>query len=153
MEGGQAMARRVDNVTMERRVEDALGTRMPEIDLLEFTIDGEMMRVVVDHPDGVDHEVCVAVTRALTDAGLLEQYGAEVWSPGPEPPMRRPDHFRRAVGRRVKIRTGEGEGRASHTGTLESVDDEGITVLTAAGAESIGFGEIRRARVLEEPPG
>jgi hypothetical protein len=33
------------------------------------------------------------------------------------------------------------------------VDDEGITVLTAAGAESIGFGEIRRARVLEEPPG
>lgn len=147
------MARHVDNVTLERRVEDALGSRMPEIDLLEFTIDREMMRVVVDHPDGVDHDVCVAVTRALTDAGLLEEYGAEVWSPGPEPPMRSPDHFRRAVGRRVKIRTGDGERRASHTGTLEGVGETGVTVRTAAGAESIEFGDIRRARVLEEPPG
>jgi ribosome maturation factor RimP len=147
------MARHSDGVTLERRVEDALGVRMPEVDLLEFTIDGEMMRVVVDHPGGVDHEVCVAVTRALTDAGLLQDYGAEVWSPGPEPPMRRPEHFRRAVGRRVKIRTGDGPARASHTGTLESVDDDGVTVRSATGPETIGFGDIRRARVLEEPPG
>lgn len=147
------MARHVGNVTLEQRVEDALGARMPEVDLLEFTIDGEMMRVVVDHPDGVDHDVCVAVTRALTDAGLLEEYGAEVWSPGPEPPMRRPEHFRRAIGRRVKIRTGEGAHRASHTGTLESVDETGVTVRNTSGVETVAFSDIRRARVLEEPPG
>ena len=91
---------------MERRVEGVLADALPQVELLELTVlatQGGMLRLVVDHPDGVDHEVCVAVTRALDEAGLLEDYGAEVWSPGPEPPLRTPDQFRRAVGRRVQV--------------------------------------------------
>ena len=144
------MARHDTTVALERRVEDALADRMPEIDLLEFVVDGEMMRVTVDHPDGVDHDVCAAVTRVLGDAGLLDDHGAEVWSPGPEPPMRRPEHFRRAVGRRVKVRTDVAGGRASHTGTLEGVDDDGVRIRTGDDVAAVPFAAIRRARILEE---
>lgn len=134
------------------RVEQELGRRMPRIDLLEFTVDGEMMRAVVDHPDGVDHEVCVAVTRALTEAGLLEEYGLEVWSPGPEPPLRLARHFRAAVGRRIKVRL-QGDGaRSSVTGTLEGVgEDDTLSVLTPEGSVRVPLASVRRARMLEEP--
>lgn len=146
------MARHGDNVALERRVEDALAQRMPAIDLLEFTVDGEMMRLVVDHPEGVDHDVCAAVTHALGDAGLLEDHGAEVWSPGPEPPMRTREHFARAIGRRVKIRTGAADGRHSHTGVLAAVDDDGVHLGGGDEEVVIPFTSIHRARILEEPP-
>lgn len=146
------MAGREGTTTLER-VESALAQRMPEVDLLEFTIDGEMMRLVVDHPAGVDHDVCVAVTRTLGDAGLLEDFGAEVWSPGPEPPMRLPEHFRRARGRRVKVRSEGDWGRVSHTGTLLDVDDDGVQISVGDDVVEVPFATIRRARILEEPSG
>ena len=96
----------------------ALWEGMPEVDLLELSVlpaQGGTLRLVVDHPDGVDHGVCADVTRALDRAGLLDDYGAEVWSPGPEPPLRTPEHFRRAVGRRVKVRAEAADGRRSFT--------------------------------------
>ncbi|MBY0395606.1 MAG: ribosome maturation factor RimP, partial [Thermoleophilia bacterium] len=93
---------------IERRVESRLAAAVPDVDLLELTLAGGreagMLRLVVDHPEGVDHDLCVAVTRALEEDGLLDEYGVEVWSPGPEPPLRTPEHFRRAVGRRVRVR-------------------------------------------------
>lgn len=146
------MAGREGTTTLQR-VESTLAERMPEVDLLEFAIEGEMMRLVVDHPAGVDHDVCVAVTRALGDAGLLEDHGAEVWSPGPEPPLRLPDHFRRARGRRVKVRSEGDAGRASHTGTLVDVDDDGVKIAVGEDVVEVPFSAIRRARILEEPSG
>lgn len=137
---------------IERRVESRLAAAMPEVDLLELTLAGGreagMLRLVVDHPDGVDHDLCVAVTRALEDDGLLEEFGLEVWSPGPEPPLRTPEHFRRAVGRRVRVRAATPEGARSHTGTLMAADDEGVRIATAQGVAVIPYSGIRRARAL-----
>ena len=138
---------------LERRVEGVLADALPQVDLLELTVlasQGGMLRLVVDHPDGVDHEVCVAVTRALEDAGLLEEYGAEVWSPGPEPPLRTPDQFRRAVGRRVRVATGDDGGRRSVTGTLEWVGETSLRVASEGESVEIPFSAIRRANAFEE---
>ncbi|MGD9571543.1 MAG: ribosome maturation factor RimP [Thermoleophilia bacterium] len=135
---------------LEQRVEGVLAASLPAVDLLELTVlptGGGMLRLVVDHPDGVDHDVCAAVTEALGSAGLLEEHGAEVWSPGPEPPLRLPRHFAAAVGRRVRIRV-EGDGTVS--GTLVSADDDGVGVETAEGVVAVPFGRIRRAHAVEE---
>ncbi len=135
---------------LEQRVDSVLAAALPEVDLLELTVlptGGGMLRLVVDHPEGVDHDVCAAVTEALDRAGLLQEHGAEVWSPGPEPPLRLPRHFAAAVGRRVRIRT-EGDGTVS--GTLTAADDDGVTVETADGAVAVPFGRIRRAHAAEE---
>ena len=140
-------------VDMERRVERALAERMPEVDLLQLTVlpaRGGMLRLVVDHPAGVDHEICAAVTKALEDAGILEDYGAEVWSPGPEPPLRTPEHFRRAVGRRVRVQTGaSGRGR-SFTGTLVEAGDASLRLSLADGDAEIPYSEVRRAHAFED---
>ena len=137
---------------IERRVVDALAQAMPEVDLLELSVlpaQGGTLRLVVDHPGGVDHGVCADVTRALDQAGLLDQYGAEVWSPGPEPPLRTPEHFRRAVGRRVKVRAGAAGGPRSFTGTLLEADDRSLRLALGDAEVEIPLTEVRRARALE----
>ena len=142
-----------EQVDLERRVERALEERMPEVDLLQLTVlpaQGGTLRLVVDHPSGVDHEVCVAVTKALADAGLLEEYGAEVWSPGPEPPLRTPEHYRRALGRRVRVETGASGSRRSFTGTLVEAGDASLRLSLADGDVEIPYTDVRRAHAFED---
>ncbi len=140
---------------MERRVEDVLADALPDVDLLELTVlpaQGGILRLVVDHPSGVDHGVCAAVTGALEEAGLLEEYGAEVWSPGPEPPLRTPEHFRRAVGRRINVVSGDAGGTRSRTGTLVRAGDTSLELALALEDEvvEIPLSAIRRANAFED---
>lgn len=143
----------VGHAELERRVEAALAAAMPEVDLLEMTVltaQGGMLRLVVDHPAGVDHGVCAAVTRVLEDAGLLEEYGAEVWSPGPEPPLRTPEHFRRSVGRRVRVRAKESTGPRSYTGVVLAAGGESMSLSSGDGVVEIPFSAVERAHAFEE---
>ena len=143
----------VGHEELERRVETALSAALPEVDLLELTLltsQGGMLRVVVDHPDGVDHDLCAAVTRVLDDAGLLEEQGAEVWSPGPEPPLRTPEHFRRAVGRRVRVRAHESAGPRSYTGTILEAGEGSMSLSVGDEVVEIPFSAVRRAHAFEE---
>lgn len=93
------------------------------------------LTVFIDRPGGVDFELCGAVTRALDD--LRDAYALEVSSPGLERPLRRVEHFARAVGQRVYIKTSAPRaGRSVFRGVLRAVDaglltlalDEGETV-------------------------
>lgn len=138
---------------LEREVEACLAAALPEVDLLELTVLGAgsdaYLRVVVDHPEGVDHGVCERVTRALQDAGLGERYGIEVWSPGPEPPMRVRRHFERAVGHRVRLKVTDGGRVRAREGMLSAVGDESVSLTTSAGVLDIPFAAIRRASDLD----
>jgi ribosome maturation factor RimP len=138
--------------TVEREVEKTLAAAMPEVDLREVVVvgrgDSAMLRAVVDHPSGVDHQLCVAVTRALDGAGLLERFGVEVSSPGPKPPLRTTEHFRAALGSRVHLRVETGDGVRSRAGTLVAVDDRSLTVANSAGMTRVERSAIRRARLV-----
>ena len=72
--------------SLEREVEACLNQQLPDVDLREVTLIGPdrsgTLRVVIDHPAGVDHGICEQVTRALQSVGLNDRYGIEVWSPG-----------------------------------------------------------------------
>lgn len=139
---------------IERDVVDRLAVDLPDVDLLEVTVvgraDAGTLRVVIDHPDGVDHELCAAVTRALDNAGMRDRFALEVSSPGPEPPLRSTEHFARALGRRVQVRV-ETEGGAlrTRTGTLLAADDDSISIATSAGVALVPRASLRRARALE----
>jgi len=138
---------------LEREVETCLAASLPDVDLLELTVigrgDSATVRAVVDHPEGVDHGVCERVTRAMQAVGIGDRYGIEVWSPGPEPPLRTPEHFRRAVGHRVALRVTEGERARSREGLLSGVGEEHVSITTPSGVLDIPFGAIRRARDLD----
>jgi ribosome maturation factor RimP len=50
-------------------VERVLGAVLPAIDLVDVrVVTGGVLRVLIDHPDGVDHERCVEVGR--DDSGI-----------------------------------------------------------------------------------
>ena len=140
---------------IEHEVEAQLARELPDVDLREVQIIGPagdgILRVVIAHPDGVDHALCVATTRALQSGGLRERYAIEVWSPGPEPPLRTTGHFRDAIGERVALRVvNEGAGRArSVNGTLTAVESDRVEVTTADGPTWIPTSAIHRARVVE----
>lgn len=70
---------------------------LPGVDVLAVElVSATRFCVYVDHPDGVDHALCERVTDLLR--GYLDRYTVEVSSPGPERPLRRPDHFQHALG-------------------------------------------------------
>lgn len=141
---------------MERRVEALLADALPAVDLLELTVlpaGGGTLRLVVDHPDGVDHGVCAAVTEALDRGGLLREYGAEVWSPGPEPPLRTVEHFRRAVGRTVRVRAEESAGTRSYTGTLVAAEEDRVRLSLDGAEREIPLAAVRKANRFEDVEG
>ena len=135
--------------SLEREVEACLNQQLPDVDLREVTLIGPdrsgTLRVVIDHPAGVDHGICEQVTRALQSVGLNDRYGIEVWSPGPEPPLRTREHFEQARGRRVVVRVDEDGKRRSREGVLQAVTEHGVQIGTTAGTVEIAFSDIRRA--------
>jgi ribosome maturation factor RimP len=140
---------------IEHEVEALLARELPDVDLREVQIIGPAvsgtLRVVIDHPDGVDHQLCVATTKALESGGFRDRYGIEVWSPGTEPPLRTIAHFRDAIGEMVALRVvTEGAGRArSVSGTLTAVEEDRVEVSTADEPQWIPTRAIHRARVVE----
>jgi ribosome maturation factor RimP len=111
----------------------------------------ESLRLFVDHPEGVDLALCERVTGELRD--LLERFTLEVSSPGADRPLTKPDHFRRFLGRRVKVRTREAiEGQRSFTGTLTAADDASVSVDTDGDAVTIPLSRIRRSNLVPEFP-
>jgi ribosome maturation factor RimP len=107
--------------------------------------------VYVDHPEGVDHALCARITRLL-DAYRLD-YTIDVSSPGPERPLRKPEHFAVAVGRRVAVRTGSRiDGRDRFKGELVDAADGAVLLETAGGSDPlrIPYDAIVRANLIDE---
>jgi ribosome maturation factor RimP len=135
-------------------IEARLAQAAPGVEvLLAEVLAGGVVRVFIDHPDGVSLELCERVTRAL--APVRAQHALEVSSPGPERPLTKPEHFRRYVGRRARIRTrdavhapADGQPRRSLTGELVGASDSDITVAAPEGVVSIPYAEIRRSNLV-----
>jgi ribosome maturation factor RimP len=142
---------------IQESVESRLSDVEPELDvLLAEVLHGSLLRVFIDHPDGVSHALCERVTHALAD--LRENYAIEVSSPGLERPLTKPDHFRRFLGRRARVRTRDvhaspgaaGEGRRSFTGELVGASDQEVTLAAPDGIVAIPYAAIQRSHLVEE---
>ncbi|MEX1142399.1 MAG: ribosome maturation factor RimP [Thermoleophilaceae bacterium] len=133
-------------------VEARLARSLPDVDLLACEqIGAERLRVTIDHPDGVDLALCERVTHELGD--LLTRYGLEVSSPGPERPLVKPDHFRRFLGRRARVRTREPrDGHRSFTGELVGASEAEVTVAAGTGVVTIPYAEIARSHLVSGTP-
>jgi ribosome maturation factor RimP len=132
------------------------GLEILEIDVAG-TASNPLVRVLLDSPDEsrrVGIEDCQAVSQRLGDGldaheVLSGQYMLEVSSPGVNRPLKRIEHFRRVLGRKVRVRTRpSGPERRTLVGRLEEVDDAGITVAAeSAVAERIAWDEIDKANL------
>jgi ribosome maturation factor RimP len=133
----------------QEQIEQRLADVEPDVEVLLLEpANATTMRLFIDRPGGVDLALCERVTHHLSD--LLMEKGLEVSSPGPERPLTKPDHFRRFIGRRARVRTREDHGgRRSFTGELVGANDEEVTVAADAGIVSIPYTDINRSNLLE----
>lgn len=152
--------------TLQREIEKRLREREPDVEVLLAEVVSSpahpTLRVFIDHPNGVTLALCERVTRALTE--LRERYTLEVSSPGVERPLTKPDHFRRFVGRRARVRTRGDQptpsgrsisspspiGRRSYTGELVGASDTEITLAAEGTLVTIPYAQIRRSNLVEE---
>lgn len=145
--GGSSEADRVATL-----VADVVAAHGMDLEQVRVTSAGRrrLLRVVVDSDRGVSLDETADVSRELStaldaaDTMGQQPYTLEVSSPGVDRPLTRPRHWRRAVGRLVRVDcppAGVVEGR------VLSADDGGITVDVDGdhrrfGYERLGPGEI-----------
>jgi ribosome maturation factor RimP len=137
---------------LHETIEARLRTAEPDVELLALERPaGERLRLFIDSAAGVDLALCERVTGHLRD--LLEAYALEVSSPGPERPLTKPEHFRRFLGRRVRVRTSESiAGQRSFTGRLTEADERHLGVDAGAGTVEIPLASVRRSNLLPDGP-
>jgi ribosome maturation factor RimP len=135
---------------LQQQIETRLRELDPAVELIALERPAaETLRLYIDHPDGVDLALCERVTNHLRD--LLESWSLEVSSPGADRPLTKPEHFRRFMGRRVRVRTREAiEGQRSFTGTLMSADERRVCLSDDAGEVEIPLSRIRRSNLVPD---
>ena len=116
----------------------------------------KILRLYVDHPEGVTHDLCVRVSgvvgRALDEVDAFAgAYVLEVSSPGIERPLRKRSHFEAPLGKKVYVKTRVPvEGSKVWQGILLEVGTDEIVVQEAGRDARIPLGEIDSAHLIYE---
>ena len=123
-----------------------------------------VVRVTVDADGGVSHDELSDISRTVSsglDAAeesrgkqakgeiIAEAYTLEVSSPGVDRPLTLPRHWRRNVGRLVRV-TVAGEGGATVTARVRDADDAGVTLDPGGRVTSVPYGELGPGHVQVE---
>jgi ribosome maturation factor RimP len=136
--------------TLQTDIEARLAQTAPDVEvLLAEVVGGDTLRLFIDHPDGVTLDLCERVTHLLPE--VRENYALEVSSPGRTRPLTKPDHFRRFLGRRARVRLRDArDGHTSFTGELVGATEAEVTIAAPEGVVAIPYAEIRRSNLVEE---
>ena len=136
--------------SIQERIEATLASAEPDVEvLLAEVLGGKTVRLFIDHPEGVTLALCERVTHHLS--AVREQYALEVSSPGPKRPLTKPQHFRRFLGRRARVRTrGDHDGLKSFTGELVGASEDEVTIAADTGVIAIPYADIHRSNLVEE---
>src|SRR4051794_36916008 len=138
----------------ERQLQDEIGSRvehdLPGVEVLAVELaNPDRFVVYVDHPEGVDHALCVRVTDVLRD--YLREYTVDVSSPGTERPLRKARHFARVMGRTVSVRVSEPiEGRSKFKGQLKDAGADALTLVVDGNDVHIPYDAIVRGNLIDE---
>lgn len=126
---------------------------------VEYVSEGgnRYLRVYVDKEGGIDIDECGRVSEYLSDQldqkdPIADAYILEVSSPGAERPLKKPEDFRRAVGKDVFVTTYEKiDGAKEFEGPLVAYDGESLTVKAGKKGKAkdvtIGMEQVASARL------
>jgi ribosome maturation factor RimP len=134
--------------TLQREIGSRVESALPDVEVLAVELSGpERFTVFIDRVGGgVDHALCERVTNELRE--YLRDYTVDVSSPGLERPLRKPEHFRSVVGRRVALRT---ESRKRIRGEVVDAGDASVTVRTDTESVEVPYREILRGNLIATP--
>ena len=143
--------------TIVAAIEPVLATLGLEVFDVQLTGSGRArtVRVIVDRDGGVDLDAITAASEhvqpALDALDDLGPYALEVSSPGLERPLRRPEHYRGAVGADVSVKTREHDGSAlRRRGVVAAADDDGFELAVEGVSEHVGYDRVIQAHTVFE---
>lgn len=141
--------------TLQEEIAPAVEQSVPGVEVLAVELASpSRFCVYVDHPSGVDHALCKRVTEVLDT--YLAHFTVEVSSPGPERPLRKPEHFAAVQGHKVAVRTGsEVAGRRRFRGEVVAADQEAVTLtvppeVSVSEQLRIPYDAIVRSNLIDE---
>jgi ribosome maturation factor RimP len=131
------------------------------LSLYDVELNKDLLRISVQGPPGTDLDVLARLSRSIShlldeEDPVAGRYTLEVSSPGLERALRRPEHYRDAVGEIVSVKTHPGvEGDRRIRGVLTEADDDGVVVEPepadgdgAAEARRLAYADISRASTV-----
>lgn len=118
--------------------------------------DNGLLRVYIDHEDGIGVDDCQAVSHQVS--GVLEvedpirgHYSLEVSSPGLDRPLFKAQDFARFAGHEVKVKMVTMiDGRRNFTGLLKGLDGETVIVEVDGEEKCLPLDQIDQARLIPE---
>jgi len=108
---------------------------------------GNSVIVHVDRPEGISIHECVKITRFINGSldRDVEDFSLEVSSPGLGGAFRVRQQYEKNIGHDIEVLYTDG---IKVQGRLESVSDQGITLLMKGNEKEIGFEEIKTAKAI-----
>jgi len=123
------------------------------LELVDVTFGREsgrrILRLTVDRDGGVDLDTISQLSKKVSRRLDLEgfepgPYALEVTTPGIERPLRRPQDFRRAVGQRVRVRTGD----SVLEGELRAAEEHEIRIAAQEDEHRVALDEVAAAKTI-----
>lgn len=125
-----------------------------DAELYDLEFAGGTVRVTLDRPGGIDLEVIAEATRQISrqfdlDDPIPGKYLLEVSSPGLERNLRTAEHWARAQGETVRVKTTPTfDGERRFDGVVESVEATTVLLAVDGGVVRCDLDDIERARTV-----
>ena len=133
-----------------------LGYELVGVELIGQGKGGSLLRVYIDHEDGINMDDCVQVSHQVSgvldvEDPIRERYRLEVSSPGMDRPLFELAHFARFAGHKARIKTRSMlEQRHRFTGMLKGVEENIVLIEDDGTLYRIPIEEIEKARLVPE---
>lgn len=147
---------------IEKRVEKLLEPILKGLGLTLYDVEWlssgkhNYLRIFIDKPGGVTIKDCQRVSEEIGDILDVEdfihvRYYLEVSSPGLTRELKKPKHFVKSIGERVKITLREPlEGHTELEGEIIDADEDGFLLKWEEGEDWIAYEIVVKAKVLFE---
>ena len=148
---------------MTKLEQDLLTMLTPAVEMLGFQLHGlefvqagrhSTLRVYIDHEDGISVDNCADASRQISaildvEDPITNEYDLEVSSPGVDRPLFKQDHYEKAQGEEVRVRTKlPQDGRRNFKGDLVAVSSDMITLKSDGEEHLIMLSNIERANII-----
>ncbi|HSG35282.1 MAG TPA: ribosome maturation factor RimP [Sphingomonadaceae bacterium] len=118
--------------------------------------EAQLLRLYIDHPDGIALEDCERVSRQVSDVLEVEQairgeFTLEVSSPGLDRPLFTLEQHRRYLGELIRLRLRNlVQGRRRVSGRLTEVTTDGVVLDIDGEPFAVALADIERSRLVAD---
>ncbi len=136
------------------RIDPYVAAEGVELDDIEILGGGQIVRVTVDANDPIGVDVIAELSKGIgrlieEDDPFTGSYTLEVSSPGLERKLTRVNHYKKAIGRSIRVKTFAGvDGEKNHQGALISADERGFVVDIDGTERKFQYGDVSLTRTI-----